>query len=152
LEIVHRLSRRLDVGDRPLSIQQLAKDSRLPSENVRRYIRMMEAARESPDFRIITSPKRLMVEPIGFLSLPEKERLPYLKTNYPNIGEEGLMMLKLYREGAVSGKNGVKMIKNKIVEGLVDTEQVEETEGKFFLTELGKRVTKGMLKIYPELG
>lgn len=151
LEVIHRLSKTLEAKNRPLSIQQLAKDSQLPSDTVRRYIRLMEAAKESPDFRVITSPKRLMVEPIGFLSLPEAERLSYLRTNYSVVGEEGLMMLSLYRAGAVSSKSGIKMTRSKIVDGLIDAEQIEETKGKFFLTELGKRVAKGMLKIYPEM-
>jgi len=92
-----------------------------------------------------------MVDAIGFLSLPERERLSYLRANYPDAGEEGLMMLKLYREGAISSKNGIGMMRTKILDELIDAEQVEEARGKFFLTKLGKKVTQGMLKIYPEL-
>ena len=152
LEIIHRLSRTLEVENRPLLIQQLAKDSQLPSGTMKRHMRLMEAAKESPDFRIITSSmKRVMVEPIGFLSLPERERLPYLRINYPEIEEEGLLMLKLYGQGAVSSENGIKMIRTKSLDELVGAKQVKEVDGKFFLTELGEKVAEGTLKIYPKL-
>jgi len=150
----------LEVDNDPLSIQQLAKDSGLPSEIVKKHIRLMEAAKESrlmeaakesPGFRVIASPRKVIPEPVGFLSLPEKKRVSYLRMNYPLVGEEGLMMLELYKKGASSNKNGIGMARTKILDELVDAEQVKEVKGKFFLTELGKRVTKGMLKIYPEL-
>jgi len=111
----------------------------------------MEAARESPDFRVTASPRKIIPEPVGFLSLPEKKRLSYLRMNYPGAGEEGLMMLELYKKGAISNKSGIGMPRSRILDELMDAEQVKEVKGKFFLTGLGKRVTKGMLKIYPEL-
>lgn len=109
-------------------------------------------------------------EPIGFLSLSEKERLSYINANYPEVEEEGLMMLRLYRQGAVSSENGIEIWRiptgfvitddscwnrhlptTKVLDELIDAEQVKKVKGKIFLTELGKRVTEGMLKIYPEL-
>ncbi|MEA3254617.1 MAG: hypothetical protein U9Q22_02160 [Candidatus Altiarchaeota archaeon] len=151
LEIIHKLSRTLEVENKPLLIQQLTGDSQLPSRTLKRHMQLMEAAKESPDLRIITSSRRGMVEPTGFLSLPERERLSYLRIDYPELKEEGLLMLKLYGQGAVSRENGIKMIKTKSLDELLDAKQVKEVDGKFFLTELGEKVAEGTLKIYPKL-
>jgi len=112
----------------------------------------MEDAKESPDSQVIASPGKVIPEPSGFLSLPEKKRLPYLRMNYPGAGEEGLMMLELYKKGAISNKSGTVMPRSRVLDELVNAEQVKVAKEKFSPTELGKRVTKGMLKIYPELG
>jgi|GEM_PF-6415246 len=150
LEIVSKLSSVLERKNKPVSISQLAKDSKLSSRTVKKYIKLIGAAKDSPDFRIITSPK-FMIEPVGFLSLPERKRMSYLRKHYPDVEGEGILLAELYNKGALSEKNGVRMERNEALRGLIKAEHIGERDGKFFLTKLGKRVAEGTLKIYPEL-
>lgn len=151
LEIVSKLSKTLEIENKPLSIRQLAENSKLSSRTVRKYMHLIEAAKDSPDFKIIKSPKRVIIEPVGFLSLPERKRISYLRGHYPKVEDEGLLLVRLYNKDAVSPKKGIRIDKDKVLKELIKAEHVAESNGKIFLTDLGKRTAEGTLKIYPEL-
>lgn len=150
IEIVSKLSNILEMESKPLSISQLSIQSKLSPRTVKKYLKLIEIAKDSPDFRVITSPK-VMIEPIGFLSLPEQKRISYLRLHYPEVEDEGMVLVMLYNIGAFSEKNGVEMNVNEKLKELIKAEHIKESNGIFFLTDLGKRVAEGTLKIYPEL-
>lgn len=89
----------------------------------------------------------------GLLGLPEELQRLIIKTvYYPSPSREEEILVYAYREEALSPEKAVEMGRSVLVKRLVKQGQLGETsEGKVFLTDEGKIVAEGALKLYPEL-
>jgi len=89
----------------------------------------------------------------GLLSLPEELQKLIIKTAYyPSPSREEEILVYAYRQEALSPEKAVEMEKSLLVKKLLKQGQLHETsEGKIFLTDEGKIIAQGALKLYPEL-
>jgi len=89
----------------------------------------------------------------GLLGLPEELQKLIIKTAYyPSPSREEEILVYAYRQEAFSPEKAVEMEKSLLVKKLLKQGQLQETaEGKIFLTDEGKIIVQGALKLYPEL-
>lgn len=88
----------------------------------------------------------------GMLSLPEKTRHLIIKASYyPTVSREEEILICLLTHGATDPNSKIKMDKDQTLSKLIKAGHVEEKNGTFFLTDMGKMVASGALILYPEL-
>jgi hypothetical protein len=89
----------------------------------------------------------------GLLGLPEELQRLIIKTAYyPSPSREEEILVYAYRREAVSPEKAVEMEESALVKKLLEQGQFGKTsKGNVFLTDEGKIVAEGALKLYPEL-
>lgn len=87
----------------------------------------------------------------NMLSLPEKIRHLIIKAYYPTISREEEVLTYLLAHNATDASSKIKMDKDQTLVKLIKAGHVEEKNGKFYLTNMGKMVANGALILYPEL-
>ena len=98
------------------------------------------------------SEKTTLVRKRGLLSLPEEEQLKIIKKEFPTADEGDKLFINLLNSGAVSEDSAVEITKTPPVEKLLNAEHIAETtDGSFYLTETGKIIAGGVMKVYPDL-
>jgi hypothetical protein len=70
---------------------------------------------------------------------------------YPNPSEEEIVLIHLLLSEAFSPEKSLSLRKDQTIQKLVDQGQVLEGNKKLYLSDEGKIVAQGALKIYPEL-
>ena len=86
------------------------------------------------------------------LSLPEKVRHLIIKASYyPTVSREEEILTYLLARDATDTTSRIKMDKDQILVKLIKAGHVDEKNGKFYLTNMGKIVANGALMLYPEL-
>lgn len=89
----------------------------------------------------------------GLLELPENiQRLIIRTAYYPNPSKEETVLVHMRLKEAVSPENALSLEKDATVQKLVRQGQILETErALYYLSDEGKIVAEGALKLYPEL-
>jgi hypothetical protein len=90
----------------------------------------------------------------GLSQLPENvQRLIIRTAYYPNPSEEETILVHMGLKEAVSPEKAIPLEKDATVCKLMKQGQLLETESalKFYLSDEGKIVAEGALKLYPEL-
>ena len=81
-----------------------------------------------------------------------EERLKYVRQSFfPEPDERDILLAEMLRAGATDPKTGIKLRRNKLIEELLSDGWMKEHQGRFYLTELGVRISKTVLRMYPEL-
>ncbi|ODS37653.1 hypothetical protein BEH94_04840 [Candidatus Altiarchaeales archaeon WOR_SM1_SCG] len=98
------------------------------------------------------SEKTTLVRKRGLLSLPEEEQLKIIKKEFPTADEGDKLFINLLNSGAVSKDSAVEIPRTPLVKKLLNAEHIAETSmGNFYLTETGKIIAGGVMKVYPEI-
>jgi hypothetical protein len=79
------------------------------------------------------------------------QRLIIRTMYYPNPSEEEILLIHLFLSEAFSPEKSLALRKDQAVQKLVDQGQLVEENRKVYLSDEGKIVAQGTLKIYPEL-
>jgi len=80
------------------------------------------------------------------------ERLRYVRQNFfPEPDERDILLTEMLRVGATDPKAGIRLRKNKLVEEMLKDGWIAENQGNFYLTDLGVKISKTILRMYPEL-
>jgi len=92
-------------------------------------------------------------ERFGLLNLPEELQTLIIKTvYYPSPSREEEILVFAHRQKALSPQTSTKMEKSTLVKKLLKQGQFLETrDGKLYLSDEGRIVAEGVLKLYPEL-
>lgn len=147
----------MNIPDKPISISELALRAGL---NWRTVKKVLEIIRDTQKF---LGEKMLFLEKVGktyvvrterrrLLSLPLEERVRYVRERYfPEPGPEELLLGKLFLCGAFGPDSAVKVEMSSVVERLLSQGQLAfNSKGEVYLTEEGRIVARGILKLYPE--
>ena len=75
-----------------------------------------------------------------------------IRTHFPMPSQEEKILVRLYLEKAFAPKDAIGMEKSTVVRKLLKQGQLlENKQGLIYLSDEGKTVAKGALKVYPEL-
>jgi hypothetical protein len=119
----------------------------LKSKVYEMFLQMEEAAVQS-DWRKLVA----VSERTGLLELPENvQRLIIRTMYYPNPSEEEIILIHLLLSEAFPPEKSLSLRKDHAIQKLVDQGQILEENKKLYLSDEGKIVAQGALKIYPEL-
>jgi len=146
----------------PCSISHLSRETGLNPRTVKKTLGILLKTQES------LKEKRLDITKIGqttiiqlnkrggLLNLPEDLQNLIIRTAYyPTPSREEEILVYSYREKAFSAENAIKLDQSSVVKKLVEQGQLIETtkEDKrtYYLSDEGKIVSRGALKLYPEL-
>jgi len=81
-----------------------------------------------------------------------KERLRYVRQSFfPEPDERDILLTEMLRVEATDPKTAIKLRKNKLIEEMLNDGWIAEHQGNFYLTDLGLRISKTILRMYPEL-
>ena len=106
------------------------------------------------DVSILESAKIIrMREKSGLSSFPENIQKLILKTAYyPTVSNEETILVHLLMNKAISKQSAIVLPEDSFLKQLIRGEQIVKTSNeKFYLTEEGKIIAFGALKLYPEL-
>lgn len=91
-------------------------------------------------------------EKTGLLGLPENTQRLIIRTMYyPNPSEAEIILIHLLLSEAFSPKKSLTLRKDLTIQKLINQGQIVEENEKLYLSDEGKIVAQGALKIYPEL-
>jgi len=83
--------------------------------------------------------------------MSREEKLKYLRERFfPEPDEKDLLLARLLKMDATSLEKGRKLKKGEIIEDMIKKGWLAEEDGKYYLTELGMKVAKVTLEMYPE--
>lgn len=144
--------------ERSLSVNALSKETRLNRRTVEKalkllldiqpYFQQMKLSHAVSDWRRLVE----VSERAGLLELPENvQRLIVRTIYYPNPSEEEIVLIHLLLNAALSPQKSLSLNKTQTIQRLVEQGQIVEENGKLYLSDEGKIVAQGALKIYPEL-
>ena len=146
----------------PYSISRLSREAGINRRTVEKALSILE---ETQTYLL---EKRLNItklgqarliqlsERSGLLNLPEElQRLIIRTAYYPAPSREEEILVHLYREGAFSPETAITINKSELVQKLLKQGQLLETNKEKmraqYLSDEGKIVAQGALKLYPEL-
>jgi len=148
-------------GD-PYSISRLSKEASLNRRTVEKALEILEETQKyflekKLDITKFGQARLVQLsERSGLLNLPEElQRLIIRMAYYPSPSREEEILVHLHREKAFSPESAVTINRSALVEKLLKQGQLLETSrGEMraqYLSDEGKIVAEGALKLYPEL-
>ncbi|MGI0083788.1 MAG: hypothetical protein ACREBQ_01765 [Nitrososphaerales archaeon] len=143
----------------PMTINDIAKDTKLNHRTVQKAVEIMQLVSS------MLESKRLLVsktdgvtivqtetKQVGLLNLPLDVQKMLIRTKYfPVPSKEENIVTYLYLRDALGKDKAVNLPENNTLEQLIEAEQIEKVESGYYLTDIGKMVAIGALEIYPEL-
>jgi len=91
---------------------------------------------------------RLKPEDGGLLSLPEEGLIELGREYFPEPDKETEFLMELYRKGATLPTNALKVRKTELIEELLKAEHIAKKGERIYLTEIGRNIAKGAMKMY----
>ena len=89
---------------------------------------------------------------MGLLDLPDDAQRLIIREYFPTPSEEDYVLVNLLLQQAETPKRAVKLELTPIVMLLLKQENIAKVSaGKFYLTEVGGTIARGVLSLYPEL-
>lgn len=81
-----------------------------------------------------------------------EERLRYVRQNFfPEPDERDILLAEMLKAGATDPKTGIKLRKNRLIKELLADGWLAEQQGRFYLTDLGVKISETVLRMYSEL-
>ena len=91
-------------------------------------------------------------EKTGLLELPENvQRLIIRTVYYPNPSKDEIVLIHMLLNNALSPQKSLSLERDQTVQKLVEQGQIVEENGRLYLSDEGKIVAQGALRLYPEL-
>lgn len=144
--------------EKSLSVNALSRETGLNRRTVEKALKLLldiQPYFQEIKLSSVQSDWRKLVavsERTGLLELPENvQRLIIRTMYYPNPSEEEIVLIHLLLSEAFSPEKSLSLRKDQTIQKLVDQGQVLEGNKKLYLSDEGKIVAQGALKIYPEL-
>lgn len=147
----------LESGE-PFTLNKLSNETSLNFRTVKKVLDLLEK------YQTILLEKKIdvsnlnkltiiqMRERSGMLSLPEKVRHLIIKASYyPTVSREEEILTYLLVHNATELDSRIKIDRDRTLEKLIKAGHIEEKNGRFYLTNMGKIVANGALTLYPEL-
>jgi len=142
----------------PYSMSKLAKEANLNFRTVKKILHVLEFSQSSfsgkhldvSNLDNLTVVK--MKEKTGMTLFPEHIQNLIIKTShYPTVSREEEILTYILLKNAVNPDSAIDLLEDHILKELVEAEHVGKISGKYYLTEDGRYIAKGALKLYPEL-
>jgi DNA-binding transcriptional ArsR family regulator len=157
-DAVRTILKSLEKGE-GFSISQLSRETGLNRRTVEKALKLLEEVQETlaeKRLNIVKLQGTKMVQfrkNLGLSNLPENIQKLIIRTAYfPVPSREEELLVYVSQKGAFSAARAVPVERSSLVEKLLKQGQLLESgEGKVYLSEEGRIVAKGALKIYPEL-
>jgi len=151
----------LKSGD-PFSISQLSRETGLNRRTIKKSLDILTEAQKQflgKKLDVIKLGQTVMIqlsEKGGLLNLPEELQNLIIRTAYyPTPSREEEVMVYLYREQAFSPEKACKLERMPLMQKLIEQGQIIETVKENvhaqYLSDEGKIIAKGALKLYPEI-
>ena len=143
---------------KPYSLSKLAKEANLNFRTVKKILRVLEFSQSSfsgkhldvSNLDNLTVVK--MKEKTGMTLFPEHIQNLIIKTShYPTVSREEEILTHILLKNAVNPDSAIDLREDHILKELVEAEHVGKINDKYYLTEDGRYIAKGALKLYPEL-
>jgi len=159
-DFVTALEMVLDVlkTEEPYSLSKLAQEANLNFRTVKKILHVLEYSQSSfsgkhldvSNLDNLTVVK--MKEKTGMTLFPEHIQNLIIKTShYPTVSREEEILTYLFLKNAINPDFAIDLLEDHILKELVEAEHVGKINGKYYLTEDGRYIAKGALKLYPEL-
>jgi hypothetical protein len=144
--------------EKSLSVNALSRETGLNRRTVEKALKLLldiQPYFQEIKLSSVQSDWRKLVavsERTGLLELPENTQRLIIRTMYyPNPSEEEIVLIHLLLNEAFSPEKSLSLRKDQTIRKLVDQGQILEENKKLYLSDEGKIVAQGALKIYPEL-
>ena len=142
----------------PYSMSKLAQEANLNFRTVKKILHVLETSQSSFSrrhldvFNLDNLTVVKMKEKTGMTLFPEHIQNLIIKTShYPTVSREEEILTHLFLKNAVNPDFAVDLLEDHILKELVEAEHVGKINDKYYLTEDGRYIAKGALKLYPEL-
>ena len=142
----------------PYTLNKLSNEASLNFRTVKKILYVLESSQSSFSGKHldVSNLKNLTVikmkEKTGLTLFPEHIQSLIIKTShYPTVSREEEVLVHLLLKNATNRNSAMDLLEDQTLKDLVEAEHVEKTNGQYFLTEDGKYIAKGALKLYPEL-
>ena len=142
----------------PYTLNKLSNEASLNFRTVKKILYVLESSQSSfsGKYLDVSNLKNLTVikmkEKTGLTLFPEHIQSLIIKTShYPTVSREEEVLVHLLLKNATNRNSTIDLLEDQTLKDLVEAEHVEKTNGQYFLTEDGKYIAKGALKLYPEL-
>jgi hypothetical protein len=157
-EAVKIMLNTLKSGD-PYSISQLSRETGLNRRTIKKSLEILTETQKQflgKKLDVTRLGQTVMIqlsEKGGLLNLPEELQNLIIRTAYyPTPSREEEILVYLYREQAFFPEKACKLERSPLVQKLIEQGQLIETaKHKLYLSDEGKIIAKGALKLYPEL-
>jgi hypothetical protein len=153
-----RILRVLGTGN-PYTLNKLAEEARLNFRTVKKSIDFLSTNQTSfldkgLDISSLNNVTVVRLKEKASLSLyPANIQQLIIRTvYYPTMSREEEILAHLFMKGAIDNNSAMAITQDKVLRELIDAEHVAVTyDGLCYLTEDGKMIAEGALKLYPEL-
>jgi len=142
----------------PYTLSKLSQKANLNFRTIKKILYVLESSQSSfsGKYLDVTNLENLTVikmkEKAGLTLFPEHIQSLIIKTShYPTVSREEEVLVHLLLKNATNRNSTIDLLEDQTLKDLVEAEHVEKTNGQYFLTEDGKYIAKGALKLYPEL-
>ena len=142
----------------PFTLNKLTARTGLNFRTVKKVLELLERSQSAlleKKIDVLHADKLTVIqmkEKTGLASLPEHVQHLIIKTAYyPTVSREEEILSYLLLQNAVDARSRLVMQKDVTLEELVEAGHIEEKDGRYYLTSVGKMVAEGALKLYPEL-
>ena len=143
---------------KPYSMSKLAKEANLNFRTVKKILHVLESSQSSfsGKYLDVTNLDNLTVvkmkEKTGMTLFPEHIQNLIIKTShYPTVSREEEILTHILLKNATNPDSAIDLLEDHILKELVEAEHVGKINDKYYLTEDGRYIAKGALKLYPEL-
>ncbi|MGA2309408.1 MAG: hypothetical protein ABSG57_07670 [Candidatus Bathyarchaeia archaeon] len=143
---------------RTLSVNALSHETGLNRRTVEKTLRLLLDVQPyflHRSLRLVEMNHSKLIEineKSGLLDLPENIQNLIIRTvYYPNPSKEETILTHILLKEAFSPEKAISLEKDATVRKLVKQGQVLEERALFYLSDEGKIVAEGALKLYPEL-
>jgi len=145
---------------RMLSMNALSRETGLNRRTVEKALKLLLEIQPyflSRKLKLVEMNRTKLIEIIeksGLLELPENiQRLIIRTAYYPIPSKEEMVLIHMCLKESLSPETSMSLEKDEIIQKLVKQGQILETERalRFYLSDEGKIVAEGALRLYPEL-
>ncbi len=143
---------------KPYSLSKLAQEANLNFRTVKKILHVLESSQSSfsgkhldvSNLDNLTVIK--MKEKTGMTLFPEHIQNLIIKTShYPAVSREEEILTHILLKNATNPDSAIDLREDHILKELVESEHVGKINDKYYLTEDGRYIAKGALKLYSEL-
>jgi len=150
-EVFRDITRALEQADTPLTTREIAKSRGLDQKTAEKYLGIMRETSAAGRVTLLKELPRMKLwslEPIGLLSLPEKEQTRIIRKHFPRPSAEEKSMVKLLLANSTEEN---RALKTRLPASIVKAGWVKLARNGVYLTEEGSTIARGALRTYPEL-
>lgn len=154
---LHKILEILKSGE-PYTLNKLSQEANLNFRTVKKALSVLESSQLSfsGKYLDVANLDNLTVvrlrEKTGLTLFPENIQKLIIKTShYPTVAREEEILVYLLLKNATNKESAVALPEDHILKQLIEAEHVGKIGNRYYLSEDGKYIANGALKLYPEL-